>query len=112
MHAQGKDRAQNRHHRLRANCFPLRVVVCHHLRGAVSMSDLTYRNDGMFVTFTPQTALGERVWSEMNAKDNHTVFACHLPAVLKQIRAAGYSVTKSKPVKAAGDDALLAALFD
>lgn len=61
------------------------------------MSDLSYTTDGLFTRFIPNTPQGEAVWREM-AKDNGcaAVLNIHAAAVLKQLRAAGYSVRKAK----------------
>jgi len=62
------------------------------------MTDLTYITDGLFTRFIPNTPQGEAVWREM-AKDDGcaAVLNIHAVAVLKQLRAAGYSVSKAKP---------------
>ena len=65
------------------------------------MSDLTYTQDGMFTRFIPVTTAGEDAWRTMAAESNGTpAFLNHLAkGVISQLRAAGYKVTKARPVK-------------
>ena len=62
------------------------------------MSDLTYRTEGFFMRFYPETKDGEQAWNEMAAQNDGvaTVLAIHGPAVIGQLKAAGYSVAKAK----------------
>jgi hypothetical protein len=64
------------------------------------MTDLEYTNDGMFTRFIPNTPAGENAWREM-AKDDGVaaVLNNHAKAVISQLRKAGYTVAKAKPVK-------------
>lgn len=69
--------------------------------------DLTYRDDGMFVRFYAETPAGADAWRELAREDGvAAVLAPHLPAVLRQLRSAGYSVRRAARVKVS-DDALL-----
>lgn len=73
------------------------------------MPDLTYTTDSLFARFLPETPPGVDVWRQMNAADNgDVVLLQHLPSVLAQIRAAGYTVRKAQRGRAvANDDQLL-----
>ena len=71
------------------------------------MSDIEYTTDGLFARFYANTIEGEKAWSEMEKIDGGSlVFSIHLPAVLSQLRRAGYSVRKSKPIKISTDNLL------
>jgi len=75
-------------------------------------SDLTYAKTGLFVRFYPETHAGGVAWAEMASMgDVGVIYACHLDNTLKQLKDAGYRVTKSSPAKKVGDDALFAELF-
>jgi hypothetical protein len=75
-------------------------------------SDLTYTITGMFVRFFPETADGQKAWAEMAKEcEGGVIYACHLDSTLKQLRDAGYRVTKSRPAKKLDDEALFAELF-
>lgn len=73
--------------------------------------DITYTVDGMFTRFYPETDAGKKAWNAMNTPEtpNACIPTMHLKNVLSQLRIAGYSVGKAKPVKVS-DDELLAAL--
>lgn len=66
------------------------------------MTDLTYTNNGTFVQFIPNTPEGEVVFKQMTW--HHSVLGefngefpvSQLRMVLKQLRKAGYSVSKHK----------------
>jgi hypothetical protein len=75
-------------------------------------TDLTYFTTGPFVGFVANTPGGEDAWKELakHSDGSGKFFACHLPAILAQLKAAGYSATKAKPVKAGEMDAILAEL--
>jgi hypothetical protein len=73
-------------------------------------TDLTYTRCGMFTRFIPNTPEGEKAWRVMAAEDGcAAVLTMHEKATIAQIRAAGYTVSKSKaaPVKAGEIDNLL-----
>ena len=75
--------------------------------------DITYKQDGMFTRFFPESTAGEAVWNEMASKMDGVaaVLNFEAKAIIAQIRAAGYKVAKAKPVKLdMADDELLAAL--
>lgn len=61
--------------------------------------DLTYTQDGLFTRFIPNTPAGENAWREMHKHDATAVLNIHAAGVLKQLRAAGYTVAKAKPCK-------------
>jgi hypothetical protein len=75
-------------------------------------SDLTYKQTGLFVRFYPETHAGGVAWAEMaSIGDAGVIYACHLDSTLKQLRDAGYRVTKSRSAKKVDDEALFAELF-
>jgi len=75
------------------------------------MTDLTYTQDGMFTRFVPNTTDGESVWRSMVEQHGAAAVLNHEAGrVMAQIRKAGYSVGKAKPVKAGEIDAILAEL--
>lgn len=49
----------------------------------------------------PQTPDGQEAWKELARQSDGTgkFLAHHAPAVIRQLRAAGYTVAKSRPVK-------------
>jgi hydroxymethylpyrimidine/phosphomethylpyrimidine kinase len=61
-------------------------------------NDLTYRKQGLFTAFIPETLAGETAWREIAEKTQGTgkVFTAQLPAVLAQLRKAGYTVQVAK----------------
>jgi len=65
------------------------------------MTDLTYIQDDMFTRFIPASDAGENIWRQLAAQNDGVaaVFNHHAKSVIAQIRKAGYSVAKSKPVK-------------
>lgn len=73
--------------------------------------DIEYFTSGLFTRFVANTPAGEDAWREM-AKDDGcaAVLSHHDKAVIAQLRAAGYSVAKAKPVVAISDDELLSLL--
>ena len=70
-------------------------------------ADLEYFNNGLFTRFLPNTAAGENAWREL-AKEGGAaaVLTSHAKSVIAQLRKAGYSVAKAKPVKESLDDIL------
>jgi hypothetical protein len=62
------------------------------------MNDLEYLKQGLFTSFFPNTKEGEQAWREIAAQSEGTgkIFTMHLPAVLSQLRKAGFKVAKSK----------------
>ena len=75
--------------------------------------DLTYADHGLFTAFYPETADGRAAWDNMALGTEGTgkVLSIHAATVIAQLRIAGYSVAKAKPVTMS-DDALLAQLGD
>jgi hypothetical protein len=61
-------------------------------------SDLLYLREGMFTAFVPQSKAGEDAWRELAKQTEGTgkVLTVHLPAVLAQLRKAGYTVKQAK----------------
>lgn len=74
--------------------------------------DITYTKDEMFTRFMPETYAGEAMWREMYDKHSAAaVFNFEAKRVIAEMRAAGYSVGKAKPVKLSmSDEELLAEL--
>lgn len=69
----------------------------------MTKSDLTYFTNGLFTLFLPNTKAGEYVWREMLSREGgggDVIYTIQLASVLKQIRRAGYTVTKAKPITA------------
>lgn len=79
-------------------------------------NDLHYTCDGLFTTFLPNTTAGEAAWRELHKQNegSHKVLSNHAPAVIQQLRAAGYAVGKAPRVKSSSvlDDELLEQLSD
>jgi hypothetical protein len=78
------------------------------------MPDLTYRTDGIFTNFLPETKDGEDAWRVIAEQGggNARVLTIHLNNVLLQLRKAGYVVRKAKKsVCNLSDDQLLAELL-
>ena len=73
--------------------------------------DLVYSASGMFTVFFANTLAGEDAWRSIAAQNEGTgkILTIHLQSTLRQLRAARYSVHKSKPV-AIDTNGLLAAL--
>ena len=69
----------------------------------MKVHDLEYTANGMFTRFMPNTPAGEAAWKQMNGG---VIFSCHTDNVLRQLRSAGYSVRKAKPVTESTDDLL------
>lgn len=72
------------------------------------MTDLTYRDDGLFTRFFPETNEGEKVWNEMAEQYGGVaaVLSIQAKSVIAQIRRAGYSVAKAKKCTQSVDDIL------
>jgi hypothetical protein len=75
------------------------------------MPDFTYRADGEFVQLLPENPAAVAAWNDIAAQTDGTgkILAPHWPAVARQLRAAGYSVRKARPV-AESDSELLRGL--
>lgn len=73
------------------------------------MTDIQYIDGGMFTTFVPSSKAGQKAWNEMAAQNGNVakIFSIHSKSVIAQFRAAGYKVSKAKPLKVDAD-----ALFD
>lgn len=61
-------------------------------------TDLTYLKQGLFTEFVPQSKAGEDAWRELAKQTEGTgkVLTVHLPAILAQLRKAGYTVKQAK----------------
>lgn len=75
-------------------------------------ADLTYFKAGMFSGFVANTPAGEDAWRELAKQSQGTAkfLTHHMAGIIRQLRAAGYSVAKVKPIKAGEIDALISAL--
>lgn len=64
------------------------------------MTDLTYTQQGLFTRFIATSKSGEDAWKVIAEKMNGdaVIFSMHLKSVLRQLRKAGYKVSKAKPV--------------
>ena len=61
------------------------------------MNDLTYTTNGIWARFTPTSDAGEVAYKTMmDDSGDACVFTYQLKPVLKQIRDAGYTVSKAK----------------
>ena len=83
------------------------------------MADLIYTQNGFFTRFVPNTKEGEEAYNEIyRITGDGAVRNDHLKATLKQLRCAGYKVSKAKVSKAKKEkvmseiDDLLNQLFD
>lgn len=75
--------------------------------------DLTYRrSDDLFTLFLPNTPHGENAWRELAAQTDGTgkVLTIHVEETIRQLRAAGYSVSKESAAPSMDAGALVAAL--
>jgi hypothetical protein len=61
-------------------------------------TDLTYLKQGMFTAFFPESREGEDAWRAIAKQTEGTgkVFTVQLPAVLAQLRKAGYTVKQTE----------------
>lgn len=58
-------------------------------------TDINFYRDGMFTNFVPNTEQGENVIRQMLEQSGATkVLSIHADSVIRQIKAAGYSVRK------------------
>lgn len=77
------------------------------------MADITYRNQGIFTAFLPETKAGEDAFRAIcKAQGDHTgkVLSIHAKATIAQLRKAGYSVKKQGKVEDIDADELEALL--
>lgn len=64
-----------------------------------TQTDIEYSNDGLWTRFYTNTEAGEIVWRELAKSDGvAAVLTIHAKTVIAQIKAAGYSIRKAKPV--------------
>ena len=78
-------------------------------------NDLTYLTEGLFTSFFPCTPDGEQVWRAIAAHSNGSgkVFTVHLASTLRQLRAAGFTVSKENSLRdSILDDELFSELFE
>ena len=61
-------------------------------------ADLEHITSGLFTRFIPITKAGETAWREMEAQGGAQVLAVHAQAVIGQLRKAGYTTRKARPV--------------
>jgi hydroxymethylpyrimidine/phosphomethylpyrimidine kinase len=77
-------------------------------------NDLTYRKQGLFTSFIAETPAGEDAWRAIAEQTQGTgnVFTTQLPAVLAQLRKAGYTVQVAKKLTKDEIDKEMAFLLD
>jgi len=77
-------------------------------------NDLTYKKQGLFAAFIPETLAGETAWRTIAEQTQGTgkVFTAQLPAVLTQLRKAGYTVQVAKKLTKEEIDKEMAFLLD
>jgi hydroxymethylpyrimidine/phosphomethylpyrimidine kinase len=77
-------------------------------------NDLTYIKQGLFTAFIPETLAGETAWREIAKQTQGTgkVFTAQLPAVLAQLRKAGYAVQVAKKLTKEEIDKEMAFILD
>lgn len=79
-------------------------------------SDLSYRDEGLFTCFVPNTAQGEAAWNQIASRNDGVgkVLSSHAKDTIHQLKAAGYSVSKARNVSLddIADDELLAELCE
>jgi endonuclease III len=65
------------------------------------MSDFAYRTDGMFTLILPETPQAVEAWEAIAEQTDGTgkVLTAHLPAVMEQIRRAGYTIRKATAIE-------------
>lgn len=70
--------------------------------------DLTYKTLGFFTLFIPETHQGESAWRTIAEHTDGTgkVFTSQAAGTIAQLRAAGYTVHKAKPITESLDDIL------
>lgn len=72
-------------------------------------ADIEYIEDGMFITFFANTTEGEHAWRQLAESTDGTgkVFAIHAKQVMQDMRKAGYTVRKAKPISKKDTDKML-----
>ena len=62
-------------------------------------TDITYRNEGMFTSFMPETTSGIALMNEFFALNGgYKVLSAHATTVIGDMRKAGFTVSKAKKV--------------
>lgn len=88
--------------------------MSHASKPAPDTPDLSWRDDGLFTLFLPNTKAGEDAWRVLAAHTEGTgkVFSHHAGDVIRQLHAAGYTIGRLPVHRAspAEDDALFAEL--
>lgn len=76
------------------------------------MKDFSYIDQGLFTAFLPNTKEAETAWRELAGVTDGTgkVPTIQAKQIIGQLRKAGYTVEKAKPVKLTGAE--LDAIFD
>ncbi|MGF6996768.1 hypothetical protein [Paraburkholderia sp. GAS32] len=77
-------------------------------------TDISYKKDGLFTTFFADSQQGGTAVSDLMTQNggSNKVLTIHADAVITQLRAAGYTVRKARPVSAKEVDSILAELGD
>ena len=67
----------------------------------MTTTDLSYIDQGLFTAFVPNTKEGEQAWNELASVTENTgkVLTVQAKQFISQLRKAGYTVSKAKPVK-------------
>jgi hypothetical protein len=70
------------------------------------MKDFSYSEQGMFTLFLPNTPEAVDAWNQLAEVTDGTgkVFNHHAKSIIAQLKKAGYSVGKAKPVTMSIDD--------
>ena len=77
-------------------------------------NDLTYRKQGPFTFFAPETLAGEAAWRAIAQQTQWTgkVLTAQLPAVLAQLRKAGFTVGIAKKMEKEEIDEITSFILD
>lgn len=72
----------------------------------MTTTDLSYIDQGLFTAFVPNTKEGEQAWNELASVTDNTgkVLTVQAKQFIHQLRKAGYTVSKAKPVKLSAKD--------
>lgn len=63
-------------------------------------TDIFYKDEGLFTSFIPESDAGISLWKQLAEHTDGTgkVFTIHAESTIKQMRDAGYTVRKHKPM--------------
>jgi hypothetical protein len=76
-------------------------------------TDLTYKTEGLFTSFYPETPAGDQAIGELMAVNgNNKILTIFAPQLLQALKEAGYSLRKAREAKQKmSDDQLLEELL-